>query len=97
MQTMSSACRQATGFEGRSEGDDSAEEWAGIGGGSSHINTPLKKACHFSVCRKNSNIVHTAVGGQSNHSVGVNAGFLDGSVKFIKDSVHFPTWRALAF
>ncbi len=31
----------------------------------------------------------------SNHSGGVNVGFADGSVKFIKDSVNLPTWWAL--
>jgi prepilin-type processing-associated H-X9-DG protein len=33
---------------------------------------------------------------QSNHPGGVNVGFLDGSVKFIKDSVSLTTWAALA-
>jgi prepilin-type N-terminal cleavage/methylation domain-containing protein/prepilin-type processing-associated H-X9-DG protein len=32
---------------------------------------------------------------RSYHSGGVNVGFCDGSVKFIKDSVSLPTWRAL--
>jgi prepilin-type processing-associated H-X9-DG protein len=36
------------------------------------------------------------VGPSSNHPGGVNVGFLDGSVKFIKDSVNLGTWAALA-
>jgi prepilin-type processing-associated H-X9-DG protein len=32
----------------------------------------------------------------SNHPGGVNCGFLDGSVKFISDSISLPTWRAPA-
>ena len=36
------------------------------------------------------------IGAQSNHSGGVNVGFLDGSVKFIKDSVSLQTWGAIA-
>ena len=31
----------------------------------------------------------------SNHSGGVNVGFADGSVKFVKDSVNLPTWWPL--
>ena len=31
----------------------------------------------------------------SNHPGGVNVGFADGSVKFIKDSINLPTWWAL--
>jgi len=32
----------------------------------------------------------------SNHSGGVNVGFLDGSVRFVKDSVNQVTWWAIA-
>ncbi len=33
---------------------------------------------------------------QSNHPGGVNVGFCDGSVKFIKDTVSLATWAAIA-
>jgi prepilin-type processing-associated H-X9-DG protein len=38
------------------------------------------------------------IGASSNHTGGVNVGFLDGSVKFIKikNSVNLGTWGALA-
>jgi prepilin-type N-terminal cleavage/methylation domain-containing protein/prepilin-type processing-associated H-X9-DG protein len=36
-----------------------------------------------------------AVTANSNHPGGVNVGFADGSVKFIKDSISVPTWWAL--
>ena len=39
---------------------------------------------------------HTMVGASSFHSGGVNVGFLDGSVKFIKNSINMGTWGALA-
>jgi prepilin-type N-terminal cleavage/methylation domain-containing protein/prepilin-type processing-associated H-X9-DG protein len=69
----------------------------GIGGGYSHINTPNKKACYFSNHNANPNSIKevTVVGASSSHSSGVNVGFLDGSVKFIKDSVSLPTWIAI--
>ncbi|MCA1693525.1 MAG: DUF1559 domain-containing protein, partial [Actinobacteria bacterium] len=40
--------------------------------------------------------VGTQVGASSYHSGGVNVGLLDGSVKFIKDSVSLATWGAIA-
>ena len=41
----------------------------------------------------NFNQVHGAA--RSYHSGGVNVAFCDGSVRFIKDSISLPTWRAL--
>ena len=38
----------------------------------------------------------TYMGVRSRHSGGVNTGFCDGSVKFIKNSVSLQTWRALS-
>jgi prepilin-type N-terminal cleavage/methylation domain-containing protein/prepilin-type processing-associated H-X9-DG protein len=39
--------------------------------------------------------VGAAVTATSNHPGGVNVGFADGSVRFIKDSINLPTWWAL--
>ena len=36
------------------------------------------------------------INAQSNHSGGVNVGFLDGSVKFVKDTVSLATWGSIA-
>ncbi len=36
------------------------------------------------------------IGASSNHPGGVNVGMLDGSVKFIKNTVNLGTWGALA-
>jgi prepilin-type processing-associated H-X9-DG protein len=36
-----------------------------------------------------------AITATSNHPGGVNVGFCDGSVKFIKDTIALPTWWAL--
>lgn len=70
----------------------------GVGGGYSHINPPNKKPCYFSNHNANPNAIKevTMVGAASNHSGGVNVGMLDGSVRFIKDSVSMQTWAAIA-
>jgi prepilin-type N-terminal cleavage/methylation domain-containing protein/prepilin-type processing-associated H-X9-DG protein len=69
----------------------------GIGGGYSHIMTPNKKACYFSNHNANPNAIKevTLVGASSAHPGGVNVGMLDGSVKFIKDTVSVQTWTAI--
>jgi prepilin-type processing-associated H-X9-DG protein len=36
------------------------------------------------------------IGASSNHPGGVNCGFLDGTVRFVKDSVAARVWRAVA-
>ena len=38
----------------------------------------------------------TLVGASSNHSGGVNVGMIDGSVRFVKNTVAPQTWWALA-
>ena len=73
----------------------------GIGGGYTHIMPPNKKACTYSNLNAGySASVGYAVGGMigasSYHPGGVNVGFLDGSVKFIKDSISLQTWGSLA-
>jgi prepilin-type N-terminal cleavage/methylation domain-containing protein/prepilin-type processing-associated H-X9-DG protein len=65
------------------------------GGCYSHITMPNKKACFFSD-ETSSHTYYTLAGPSSNHSGGVNVGFLDGSVRFVKDSVNPVTWRAIA-
>jgi len=67
------------------------------GGGYSHIMPPNKKACWF-----NTGDIGTGgsdnseVSASSSHSGGVNVGFLDGSIKFVKESISNQTWWALA-
>jgi prepilin-type N-terminal cleavage/methylation domain-containing protein/prepilin-type processing-associated H-X9-DG protein len=75
----------------------------GEGGGYTHVQPPNKKNCWGS---NQDNASPNAPGGnqyqvvslmtaKSNHSGGVNVGFLDGSVKFIKDSINAGTWGAI--
>jgi prepilin-type processing-associated H-X9-DG protein len=68
-----------------------------------HLLAPNQPACfypQYSYAKYNEpapgNDDVTMINAQSNHPGGVNVGFLDGSVKFIKDSVSLTTWGALA-
>jgi prepilin-type N-terminal cleavage/methylation domain-containing protein/prepilin-type processing-associated H-X9-DG protein len=63
---------------------------SGRGGGYYHIMTPNKKSCW------SGGVVDTAVAASSNHPGGVNVLMIDGSVKFIKDTVSQLTWFALS-
>jgi prepilin-type processing-associated H-X9-DG protein len=65
------------------------------GGCYSHVNTPNKKACFFSD-QTSGHTFYTVVSPSSNHPGGVNVGFLDGSVRFVKDSVNQATWWAIS-
>jgi prepilin-type N-terminal cleavage/methylation domain-containing protein/prepilin-type processing-associated H-X9-DG protein len=66
----------------------------GKGGCYAHIMTPNKKSCWFSNATLSKN--WTMLAATSNHPGGVNVGFLDGSVKFIKDSVNQQAWWGIA-
>jgi prepilin-type processing-associated H-X9-DG protein len=66
----------------------------GEGGCYSHIMTPNLQACVFG--GEDPHPARTLTGASSKHAGGVNVGFLDGSVKFIKNSVSQATWWAIA-
>jgi prepilin-type processing-associated H-X9-DG protein len=66
----------------------------GTGGGYSHALPPNKLNCFFSNETAPQDD-HTLIGPQSKHPGGVNVTFLDGSVKFIKDSISVGVWGAL--
>jgi prepilin-type N-terminal cleavage/methylation domain-containing protein/prepilin-type processing-associated H-X9-DG protein len=94
--TLVQNCQAAASTTAPNNGQKGCE-WlddnGGRGGGYSHIMTPNKPACGFSssVISKS----NTMIGASSNHPGGVNVGFLDGSVKFIKDSINQNTWWAI--
>jgi prepilin-type N-terminal cleavage/methylation domain-containing protein/prepilin-type processing-associated H-X9-DG protein len=71
------------------KGEAWISEESGRGGGYFHIQTPNRKSC--SCCGHD-----TIVGASSYHPGGINVTMLDGSVKFIKDTVNPITWYALA-
>jgi prepilin-type N-terminal cleavage/methylation domain-containing protein/prepilin-type processing-associated H-X9-DG protein len=76
------------------KGADWLNQNCGKGGGYSHIMPPNTRACYFS--STNASKTYTMVGASSNHTGGVNVVFLDGSVKFVKNSVNPPTWWAIS-
>jgi prepilin-type N-terminal cleavage/methylation domain-containing protein/prepilin-type processing-associated H-X9-DG protein len=78
------------------KGVDWIFQHCGAGGCYSHIQTPNKKACYFTGSKTAGHPTATIVGASSYHPGGVSVGFLDGSVKFIKDSVSQLTWWSLA-
>jgi len=79
-----------------------APDWCGIGGAYSHLLAPNKPACFFSNYNTSKygpfpgNDDITMIGAQSNHPGGVNLAFLDGTVRFVKDSVSLNVWGAIA-
>jgi prepilin-type N-terminal cleavage/methylation domain-containing protein/prepilin-type processing-associated H-X9-DG protein len=79
------------------KGIDWIFQHCGAGGCYSHIQTPNKKACYFwGTTMTAGHPTSTIIGASSYHPGGVNVCFLDGSVKFIKDSVNQLTWWAIA-
>jgi prepilin-type N-terminal cleavage/methylation domain-containing protein/prepilin-type processing-associated H-X9-DG protein len=104
--TIASNCQAATAIAtattnlGSSDDGIKGVEWlfqhCGSGGCYSHIQTPNKRACYFSGSNTAGHPTSTIIGASSRHAGGVNVTFLDGSVKFIKDSVSQQTWWAVA-
>ncbi len=102
--TLSAACQASKNFYTAAgadlpawcqKGDDWMHNNCAQGGCYSHINVPNTQACFFSD-ETSSHTYYTIVGPSSNHSGGVNAAFIDGSVRFVKNSVSQTTWWAIA-
>ncbi len=80
-----------------------ADGQAGAGGSYSHLIAPNKPTCYFAnkafATAGESFFGHddiTMINASSYHPGGVNVGFVDGSVKFVKDSVSLATWAAIS-
>jgi prepilin-type N-terminal cleavage/methylation domain-containing protein/prepilin-type processing-associated H-X9-DG protein len=89
------SCQTSKTIAYAQKGIDWLLDTCGKGGCYSHIMTPNKKACWYGP-GDNGNTDTTVVGTSSNHSGGVNVGFLDGSVKFVKDGVSNANWWGIA-
>ncbi len=101
LQTISAQCQASTTLGAQTtKGFSWASQGTGVGGGYSHVNTPNKKPCTFSNYNANypanwNYASATLIGASSAHSGGVNVCLLDGSVRFVKDSVSQTSWWAL--
>jgi prepilin-type N-terminal cleavage/methylation domain-containing protein/prepilin-type processing-associated H-X9-DG protein len=73
-------------------------EWWAYGGTMiySHTTTPNRTACSYNDIQQDSRATITIVGASSQHPGGVNMLFLDGSVRFIKNSVSYIPYYAIA-
>jgi prepilin-type processing-associated H-X9-DG protein len=95
--TYLKACEVATAlagfdYKGRNWGTDFAAQR----GGYSHIMMPNRKACLFQGEPQTLEWRTVGVGASSFHPGGVNVGFLDGSVRFVTETVAPRTWWAIA-
>ena len=73
-------------------------EWWGYGATMiySHTQTPNRTSCVYHDINQDGRGTITMVGASSNHPGGVNVLFMDGSVHFIKNSVNYLAWYAIA-
>jgi prepilin-type N-terminal cleavage/methylation domain-containing protein/prepilin-type processing-associated H-X9-DG protein len=76
--------------------DQKGQEWLnqqmGWGGAYSHMMTPNQRTCVYDGWHTDSGVITAS----SNHSGGVNICMLDGSVRFVKNSVNQVTWWSIA-
>ena len=100
--TLAATCQGATTQSLlTSKGYAWADDDAGGGGCYSHIMPPNTEACMFT--NQNHSALNyfldayaTMIGASSYHPGGVNVGFLDGSVKFIKNNVSLGVWGGIS-
>jgi prepilin-type N-terminal cleavage/methylation domain-containing protein/prepilin-type processing-associated H-X9-DG protein len=82
---------KANTWKDSSKGMQWARYYMARGGPYTHTIAPNQKACFFT----SSASLYNLIGASSRHPGGINVGFLDGSVRFIKSSINYDTWHAL--
>jgi prepilin-type N-terminal cleavage/methylation domain-containing protein/prepilin-type processing-associated H-X9-DG protein len=96
--TLSASCQSSKTIYGspwNQRGADWLEDDCDQGGCYTHINTPNKQACFYSG-QTGTHTIYSLEGASSNHAGGVNVSFIDGTVRFVKNSVNWQTWAAIA-
>jgi prepilin-type N-terminal cleavage/methylation domain-containing protein/prepilin-type processing-associated H-X9-DG protein len=73
-------------------------EWWGYGATMiySHTQTPNRTSCVYHDINEDGRGTITMISASSNHPGGVNVLFMDGTVRFIKNSLNYQTWYAIA-
>ena len=73
-------------------------EWWVYGGSHiySHTNMPNRTCYDYTDSREEGRAMTTLINASSNHPGGVNMAFLDGSVRFIRNSVNYQAYYAIA-
>jgi prepilin-type processing-associated H-X9-DG protein len=85
----SQVCQQSTTPRGHYKGEFWTHHDPGRGGGYFHTNPPNSRSCNGGW------FPYGWVTASSFHRGGVNVLMLDGSVKFVRQDIHYPTWLAL--
>ena len=62
----------------------------------SHTQMPNRTSCVYHDINEDGRGTITMISASSNHPGGVNVLFMDGSVRFVKNSVSYLTWYAIA-
>jgi prepilin-type N-terminal cleavage/methylation domain-containing protein/prepilin-type processing-associated H-X9-DG protein len=100
LQFAQSCAQMKPGFynnTGAQEWGWKGEWWTFCGGMMySHTNLPNRLACQYQDIGQDGRATITGNNASSNHPGGVNVLFMDGSVRFIKSSVNYLPWYAIA-
>jgi prepilin-type processing-associated H-X9-DG protein len=62
----------------------------------SHTQAPNRTSCVYHDLNQDGRGTITMISASSNHPGGVNVLFMDGSVRFVKNSVNYLAWYAIA-
>jgi prepilin-type processing-associated H-X9-DG protein len=96
-QSANQACLQSASNAVNKNSDLKGEQYqhhsVGWGGGYTHVMLPNQPACFYNDGSGQTD--HGAIGASSRHPGGVNVALMDGSVRFVKNSVNAMTWWAL--
>jgi prepilin-type N-terminal cleavage/methylation domain-containing protein/prepilin-type processing-associated H-X9-DG protein len=98
LQNLNNLCTNSLAPNWDLKGYNWMDGWCGGGGPYSHVMAPNHLSCQFPTdggAGRPPKEYRSMVAASSNHPGGVNMAFLDGTVRFIKDSVNLGTYAAL--